>query len=184
MIHITQIIQYLRTQFPTWNIDGAVEQAVAEDQSRIKPPSMFVGLGRFDATTVSRSTFQQDYVERFVILTCTPLTPNDDRTGKYAQDFVLTAREMLMQTLVNYKNFDVNSHSIHLVSDEPKKLDRARYWHEFTFKIEGTIDPNDVTPISTDYFDKLFVDYVVEPDATDDTPPIEQEIKPIYFTPG
>src|SRR5688572_8517820 len=103
MIHITQIIQYLREQFPSWSIDGAVEQAVAEDSSRLKPPSMFVGLGKFDASTISKSTYRQDYIERFVILTCTPLRANEDRTGKYAQDFVLNARRILLSSLVNYK---------------------------------------------------------------------------------
>ncbi len=182
MIHITQIIEYLRTKFPTWNIDGAVEVATAEDKSRLPAPSMFVGLAKFDAETISHSTYQQNYLERFVILTCTPTTRNDDRTGKYAQDFVLTARRMLMSVLVNYKEFDPDSHAIEIVSDEPEKLDKARYWHKFVFKIAGSIEPADVTPLELDLFDKFFAE-IVPSDATDDTPTEEMQLNDLYFPP-
>ncbi len=68
-----------------------------------------------------------------------------------------------------------------MTRDMPEKLDRARYYHKFEFMIKGRIAPEDVTPLQLDYFDKFFVDYVTD-QATSETPPIQQEIKPIYFT--
>lgn len=184
MIRVTDLVRYLRTQLPSWRVDGAIEQAVAEDKSRLTLPAMFVGLLPFDAEPMPRGmTYRQEYVEKFFILTCTPVDPNEDRTGKYAQDFVLTARRMLMGVLVNYKDLDGDSNAICIVRDVPDKFDGSRYWHRFEYSVVGVIEPPDVTQLDLDYFDKLFVDWTPT-GATDDTPHVEQEIKPIYFVPG
>jgi hypothetical protein len=181
MIHITEIITYLRAQLPSWSIEGAVEIAVAQDASKLKLPAMYIGLGAMIYEDTSESTYLQDYVENFFIITCTPTIENSDTTGKYAQDFIPTIRGYLFTTLVNNKQFDPDSHVIMLVKDQPitEKFDRARYYHRFDFMVKGRIAPEDVTQLELDKFDKLFVEYVTT-DATDDTPVIEQEIDHIY----
>jgi hypothetical protein len=181
MIRITEIIEILRNELEGWSVDGAVNMALAEDASRLPLPAMYVGLGPCIYSVLSESTYLQEYIENFFIITCTPVMPNDDRTGKYAQDFIPTARDALMQILVNYKDLDPDSHAIVMTRDLPEKIDRARYYHRFEFRIKGRIDPDDVRPLDLDVFDTLFAEYVVD-EATDDTPAVEETITPIYYT--
>ncbi len=183
MIRITEIIALLRNEATNWSVDGAVNKAIAKDDSRLPLPALYVGLSSMVYTKVSQSTYLQDYVENFFVLSCTPTTLNDDKTGKYAQDYVPIIRQKLMSILVNYKGFDPDSHVVMLERDQPEDIDydRARYYHRFDFSITGRIDPTNVRPLVLDYFDTLTAQYVVD-QATDDTPPVEQTITPLYFT--
>ena len=181
MIKLTEIITYLRANLPTWSIEGAVDLAVAEDASRLKLPAMYVGLAPTVYTDLAESTYLQDYVENFFIITCTPTSDSSDRTGKYAQDFVPVAREYLFKLLVNNKQFDPDSHVIMMGRDLPEKLDKARYYHRFEFRIKGRIAPEDVTPLHLDYFDTFFAQYKTT-EFTDGTPPVESIDKNLYFT--
>lgn len=179
MIHITQIIEILRKELSGWSVDGAVNLSLAEDASRLPLPAMYVGLAPCTYTVESLSTYLQNYVENFFIITCTPVMPNDDRTGKYGQDFVLTARRALLSILVNYRGFDNNSHPVVLTRDQPEKIDKARYYHRFEFAIRGSLDQNDARPLNLDIFNTLFAEYEPE-NSTDETPKPSQIITPIY----
>jgi hypothetical protein len=181
MIKVTQIIQLLRQHLPTWSVEGAIDLSIAEDASRLPLPALYVGLAPTVYENTSQSTYEQTYTQNFFILSCTPTKEGDDRTGKYGQDFVPTILEYLLRILVNNKDLDPDSHVIMMRRDAPEKLDRARYYHKFEFTVEGRLLPEDVHQLELDYFDKLFVDYVVD-GSTDGTPSIQQEIKPIYFT--
>jgi hypothetical protein len=181
MIRVTQIIEYLRNNLPGWSIEGAIDLSIAEDASRLPLPAMYVGLAPMVYSDISTSTYLQDYIENFFIITCTPTTSNEDRTGKYGQDFVPIAREYLFKLLVNNKQFDPDSHVIMMGRDLPEKLDRARYYHRFEFRIAGRIAPEDVTPLQLDYFDKLFAEYQIQ-GFTEGSPVTQQFIQPIYFT--
>ena len=181
MIRIIDIIEHLRNNLSGWSVEGAIDLSIAEDASRLPLPAMYIGLGPMVYEDISLSTYRQEYIQNFFILTCTPTRANDDRTGKYGQDFVSIARGYLLQLLVNNKQFDPDSHVITLSRDQPEKLDRARYYHRFDFRIKGALDQNDVTPLVLDYFDKLFAEYQVE-ESTDDTPVTQQYIQPLYFT--
>jgi hypothetical protein len=178
------LITYLRTNLPSWSIDGAVELAIAKDKSRLRLPAMYVGLGDFAITKTNHETYEQEWELHFNIITCTPTTEADDRTGKYAQDFVTDARIILNKLLVNNMSFDRDAHAIEALRDRFEDLDAARYYHRFEFKMVGLYRPEDATPMTLDYFDKLFVDYVVE-GSTDATPPTQQqiEIDPLYPRP-
>jgi hypothetical protein len=181
MIRVTEIIELLRNELQGWSVDGAVDLAIAEDSSRLPLPCMYVGLAPFTCQTVSFETYEQTYKENFFIITCTPTTPSDDRTGKYAQDFVYVARMALLSILGNNKDLDPESHAIMFERDLPEKLDRARYYHRFEFSVTGRFLPEDVRPLDLDVFDTMFNEYVPS-DATDETPPVEQLITPIYYT--
>jgi hypothetical protein len=181
MIRLLDIIELLRSNLPSWSIEGAIDLSIAEDASRLPLPAMYLGLGPVVYEDTSPSTYYQKYTQNFFIIACVPTKSNDDRTGKYGQDSVSITRGYLLNLLVNNMQFDPDSHVIMLVKDQPEKLDRARYYHRFDFKIQGALDQNDVTPLELDYFDKLFTEYVPE-ESTDDTPFSQQEIQPLYFT--
>lgn len=182
MIRITQIITYLRENLPTWSVEGAYDQAVAENDSVLPLPAMYVGLKDIKYTDQSDSTYLQDYIETFFVITCTPTTSSHDRTGKYAQDFVATVREYLFKLLVNNKQFDPDSHVITMSQDFPEKFDKARYYHRFELKIRGRISPDDVTPLQLDKFDTFYAEYKT-PDFTEETPKVESLDQHLYFTP-
>jgi hypothetical protein len=181
MIRITELITYMRGVLPTWRIDGAAELSAAEDRSRLQLPAMYVMLGQFQATSFIANEFRQDYDERIVILLGLPNT--QDRTGKYAQDIVTTARNALLTTLVNYQRLDSDSSPVFIVGDRIEEMDKARYWHRFEFKIEGTIGEEDVTQITLDKFDALYADWDLA-EADESTYPNAQDIiKPLFFIP-
>lgn len=182
MIRLTEIITHLRNNLPSWSVEGAVDQSVAEDNSRLKLPAMYVGLIGVDYTIESESTYLQSYVDKFFILTCTPTTEAHDRTGKYAQDVVYIARDAFKLLLVNNPQFDLDSYSIVFKRDMPDKFDKARYFHRFEFEVHGWLDKDDVTPLALDLFDTFFATYKTT-DFTDNTPVVESLDSNLYFTP-
>lgn len=151
MIQITQIIDYLRANLTTCQVDGAASLAYAEDNSRLMTnpdggiiPAVYVMLGTCTATVLSPSTFLEDYDERLVIIACTDNTL--DRTGKSAQQFMYALRKAIFSILLNYV-YDPQSFSLQFIGDSMLKMDRALYWHQFEFSLKGRLDYTDGAPL-------------------------------------
>jgi hypothetical protein len=180
MIQITQVIEYVRQNLTSVRVDGAAALANAKDDSRLYVEgetlitTLFIMLGTFVATTLSLEAPLQDYEERLTIIAC--IDNKQDRTGKHAQQLVYALRLALLKILLNYKEFDPNSHSLQYVGDQmiADAMDRARYWHRFEFKLLGRLGQEDGVTFNLDNFNRYVANWYShdpladEPLATDD----------------
>jgi hypothetical protein len=186
MIQITKIINYMRPLVTNMRVDGAAALANAKDDSRLMVegdtiiPTLFVMLGDFNATTLALETFLQEYDERLVIIAC--IDNKQDRTGKYAQQFVYSLRIALFQMLLNYE-YDPNSHSLQYVGDKMLEMDRARYWHKFEFKLLGRLDESDGVQLKLTNFNEFVANWN-SADPIADNPLAIDDLIPLYDIPS
>lgn len=183
MIQVTALIEYLRGKLsPAWRIDGAANLAYAKDDSRLMVesgkliPTLFVVLGKFQATVTTQDPIDQNYDERIVIIAC--LDNTLDRTGKYAQQLVYHLRLALFRSLLNYR-YDEDCHTIKYVGDEMVEMDRARYWHKFEFSQMGRLQEPDGVGLDLSILNKIVADWN-STSPTADNPIAEDVIDDLY----
>jgi len=173
-MQITPIIERLRTALPSWGnrIAGAAEYEAVEDAARLAVPAMYVILGNDTADTRSNPTFLADIEELFSIIVV--LDNKTDRRGQTAQDQIHTIRAALFTAILNYKN-DPDAHTLEYVGSRMMSMNKARYFHEFTFRQRIRVGEEDATQLILENFNKFYADYelvgsdpLTQPNAQDD----------------
>ncbi len=158
MIKVTDIVLLLRAKLGNvYSVDASASLLATQDRSRLKLPAFYVALGAYSAGVISTSEYRQSYDERLIITYECDNTK--DRTGKYGQDSVPTARRALWSVLLNRQLTQGDGHPMVYVGDNMVEMDLARYFHQFQFQILGEIGADDTTP--DDYLDleSLYTDY-------------------------
>lgn len=196
MIQIKDVIEYLRANLPdNIRVDGAAALANAQDDSRLYAEknqstvitTLFVMYEGSDAVRIAQETFEQTYTETFSLIAV--IDNQQDRTGKYAQQYVYHLKRLLFRLLLDYgkepgHSFDDESHTVGFVSDKFMDMDRARYWHKFTFNISGrltAVDGYQMADLSV--FDKYIAEWGSN-DLNADLPLATDDVEPLYNIPS
>lgn len=180
MIHVDEIIAYLRENLSSYAIGGSAELQAIEDDSRLHVedgkviPALYVMLGDFIVTSAATNPEYpaQDYEENFSVVAV--LNNTLTRTGQHPQQLIPDLRQALINQLYGQRRFDEDSHPIQYVRDTFLKMDRARYFHIFTFRLYGRIDMTDAQSFDLDNFNRYVADWNSQnenadnPLATDD----------------
>lgn len=175
-MYVTQLIAQLRTVLTSYSnrIGGVAELQAAEDLARLTFPSLYVLYAGTQATTVNhQSELRIDTDNRFKIIAVVDNTT--DRTGMTSQDEILTLRTQILSALLNY-TLDSNCQTLEFVGDKMLKQDKARYFHEFEFKMIGLLDPTDGYQYATDKLNKVYTDIDLVESQSGDHPDAQANI--------
>jgi hypothetical protein len=174
VINIDNLILYLRTNIVGYRVAGAASLAAAADDSRVYQgpnktiiPTLFVTLGKLNASLVASQTFLQEYVEKIEILVV--LDNQVDRTGQSAQAQIYQLRKNLYALLLNFRA-DIDCTSLHAVWDGMASMNRALYWHQFEFQDLGRLDGPDGVPDDWGNLNEITVAYNDPVDPNADNP--------------
>jgi hypothetical protein len=145
MIQIDAIITWLRTNTLGYQVGGAASYFLARDSSRLMQnqsapvivPTWYVMLGKFNIYETVPESYRQEYEEKLVIMAV--LDNQSDRTGQSAQQQIYQVRQDLYSMILNYE-YDPNTTTLQADFDTMFEMDRASYWHQFSFKAQGALD--------------------------------------------
>lgn len=138
-MRISPLIDHLKTGLPTVFHDriAAVfnyRQKVLEDVGRLPLPALYIELGALTGEPVypEKQTYEQ-YLDQHIFLFL-ELDNTTDPRGQLAQDRVDDFQNALFPLLVNYP-YVAKAHQLEFVSSEGIYMDRARYIHQFEFRV-------------------------------------------------
>lgn len=180
---ISPIIERLKATIPTLmpvfnnRIAGAADYAAVEDMARLALPSMYVLLGNDAANTLSNPSFLEEVEEQFTVIVV--LDNQADRRGQSAQNQIHAIRAALFSAILNYQN-DPDAHTIEYVGSRMLSMDKARYFHEFTFRQRIWLGEEDATQRSFDNFNKFYADYNLTTSDSLDQPDAQDHLDNLY----
>ncbi len=180
MTHVANLIKQLRrvrTEL-SYRIAGAAELESIADDARLGFPALYVVYAGCQATTKNpQNQLEIETDNRFKVIAV--VDNNDDRTGKKAQDVILTLRTSIFSAILNYE-LDADHDTLEFVSDRMLRLDKSRYFHEFEFRMRGRLDPSDGFQLPTDNLDKIYADINVTDSDEDNYPDAQMVADDLY----
>lgn len=136
---ITPLIEHLKTGLPSIfqdRIAGVFDykQKILEDVPRLPLPALYIELSPLTGASVyPENQMYWQYLEQHVFLYL-ELDNTTDQRGQTAQDKVDDFETAIFSLMVNYY-YVPGAHPFEFVSSHGLYMDRARYIHQFDFKL-------------------------------------------------